>query len=269
MSVQCLPPESPKLTAQQMEKQKIEEARALQAKKLLEARLEIVSNMEVIRHNLRNLPGEAFNYVKSLCLDTAVKIVEHIKADLLNRQEAVSFDELRSLDVQTADIERDCELLKGQLQADNFQGKQPCQRIGESIYVPIGYNLETFNENQIDLNDFEMRSNEDAVTSFGSELVPFLTQRVAADVYAPMRGITGEDNPLMLPITVSTQTLGARVSYSPSYFINYLTLASPTSPVKGMLLPGRYIFMISTRDSKLFDKGVFDIPPTFDIDLFI
>ena len=114
-----------------------------------------------------------------------------------------------------------------------------------------------------------MFSSDVAIESFVTELTPFLSQRVVGDAFArasaAVGGISGP--PHMLTVTVSTHTQGARVSYSPSYFFSYAVLASPTSPVRGVILPGRYIFMISTPGVSKADKGIFDIPPIFNIDL--
>ena len=258
------------------QKRKLEEQRRLEAERLRTTerlaaeRAQMASDLAQIRHAVAQLPREVFEHVKSTFHNAAVKLVNNLKSAILNNAESISFDELRSVEVPTADIERNCEALKEQISFDHFEGKQPCRRIGESVIVPVDY-LGLRRLGSWDQSDQHWLSNEDAVEEFGSELVPFLTQRVAAQTYFPMRGVTGgmDETPLLLPVTVSAYTIGARVSYSPSYFVNYQALASPTSPVKGMILPGRYIFMISTPNSKIFDQGLFNVPPDFNIPLLV
>lgn len=258
------------------QKRKLEDQRRLEAEqlrtteRLAAERAQMASDLDEIRLEIAHFPREVFEHVRNKFHDVAVKLVNNLKIAILNNAEPISFDELRSVDVPTADIERDCETLKEQILFDQFGGKQPCYRIGESVVVPVDHQvlrgLDSWNE-----DNQRWLSNEDAVEAFGAELVPFLSQRVASQIYFPIRGLTGGMNqtPLMLPVTVRAYTLGARVSYSPSYFVNYQTLASPTSPVQGMLLPGRYIFMISAPNQKLFDQGLFNLPPDFDISLLV
>lgn len=253
------------LSAEQLHQKRLEEERA----QLLRRQEDIVVAMHAVRSSLRNFHSEAIQHTVHIFESTAVKIVDRLTRAILNKNEDVQFDELRSLEVPTADIERNCEQLKLQIANDRFDGKQPCQRIGETTFVPIAYDAFTSPIVDVDLDSTTWASNEEAVGGFASELTPFLTQRVAGEAFAPIRAMVGGigGTPFMLSVTVSTYTQGARVSYSPSYFISYMTLASPTSPVKGLILPGRYMFMISERGSNSFDKGVFDVPPHFDIDL--
>jgi len=114
------------------------------------------------------------------------------------------------------------------------------------------------------------------MTSFGQAfrdthvaLQRFIARRLGAYRFqnlAAAGGIGSTNN--MLPIEVHSPTRGARVSYSPSYFINYQVLASPTSPVKGFLHPGRYMFMLTTRGpTNVVDQGMFNVPPDYRIHL--
>jgi len=66
-------------------------------------------------------------------------------------------------------------------------------------------------------------------------------------------------------VQVSCRTPGLRIHISPAYFINWVFFGSPTTPVAGYVLPGRYVFagdgpMLPRRRR---DPAVFCIPPTY------
>lgn len=68
-----------------------------------------------------------------------------------------------------------------------------------------------------------------------------------------------------LQVQVSCLTPGLRIHISPAYFISWMFFGSPTTPVMGYVLPGRYVFagdgpMLPRRTR---DHGVFSIPPTY------
>jgi hypothetical protein len=68
-----------------------------------------------------------------------------------------------------------------------------------------------------------------------------------------------------LQVHVSCQTPGLRLHISPAYFISWVNFGSPTTPVAGYVLPGRYIFagdgpMLPKRKR---DLGVFCIPADY------
>jgi hypothetical protein len=72
-----------------------------------------------------------------------------------------------------------------------------------------------------------------------------------------------------LQVEVSCQTPGLRVHIAPAYFINWVYFGSPTTPVTGNVLPGRYLFagdgpMLPTLTQ---DSGVFCIPPAYNVTL--
>ncbi len=68
-----------------------------------------------------------------------------------------------------------------------------------------------------------------------------------------------------LQVQVSCLTPGLRIHISPAYFISWVFFGSPTTPVAGYVLPGRYVFagdgpMLPRRRK---DHAVFCIPPTY------
>jgi hypothetical protein len=262
-----LPPENDPQKRRTEQQRRLEEQRLQEIRRREEERARLASDLGEIRAALASLPLEIFNWARHRLQDVAVRIVDDLKAAILDKARPMSFEDISGLGVPTADIERDCETLKEQIEPDGLNGSHPCREISPGVVVPIDRSGAMASSHQ--LPEMRWLSNTEAVNAFGRELVPFLIQRVAASAYFPMRGIAGgmSPTPLMLPVTVSAITLGARVSYSPSYFVNYQTLASPTSPVYGVLLPGRYIFMISTAGSKQYDQVLFNVPPDLTIPL--
>jgi hypothetical protein len=72
-----------------------------------------------------------------------------------------------------------------------------------------------------------------------------------------------------LRVQVSCCTRGLRIHVSPAYFISWVYFGSPTSPVVGYVLPGRYIFagdgpMLPRRKK---DPTVFCIPADYNPDI--
>jgi len=68
-----------------------------------------------------------------------------------------------------------------------------------------------------------------------------------------------------LQVQVSCLTPGLRIHVAPAYFISWVFFGSPTTPVTGYVLPGRYVFagdgpMLPKRTQ---DTGVFCIPPSY------
>jgi|GEM_PF-2121428 len=68
-----------------------------------------------------------------------------------------------------------------------------------------------------------------------------------------------------LRVQVSCLTPGLRIHVAPAYFINWVFFGSPTTPVSGYVLPGRYVFagdgpMLPKRTR---DNGVFSIPHSY------
>ena len=69
-----------------------------------------------------------------------------------------------------------------------------------------------------------------------------------------------------LQIQVSCRTPGLRLHVSPAYFVTWVFFGSPTTPVTGWVLPGRYIF---AGDGPMLpnltvDNATFCIPPTYN-----
>lgn len=235
-------------------------------------RAEVANAVIEIDDELSTIPERVFTHLVHKVSSATTIIVKQIRNTILGATDEGTLEALRSLGIPTADIEHDCEQLRSQVEADRYSGRLVCQSIGQGPFVPISDAELMANEryyHQQSEHDVRLLSTEEAVDNFCNELNPFLAHRVAGRGYFPLaQSIVGGPSQ-MLPIKVFSPTSGARVSYSPAYFINYITLAAPTSPVLGSILPGRYIFMISTAYGKKFDQGVFDIPPSFNINLLV
>lgn len=75
---------------------------------------------------------------------------------------------------------------------------------------------------------------------------------------------------LGVPFQVITKYDGLRVHYSPAYFFNpSLVFGSPTSPVLGLIQPGRYLFGVAGRGlaEPWFSTAEVDIPPDDHMEL--
>lgn len=223
----------------------------------------------------RNRQG-TFETLKQEVADAVVDVVAEIRRDLLgSSDEGSSAEALHSLRIPTHDVEKNCDYLRDQLNADRFQGRLLCRKIGDLPYVPVSDTEYWLNEAAYAdglQHDVRWLPTDEAVDGFLKELESFLLQRIAGSIYLPERildfgGLISA--PTMLSVNVASHTSGARVEYSPAYFHQYIVLSAPTSPVSGMVLPGRYIFLISKRATKKYDKGVFDIPPSFSIQLLV
>lgn len=68
-----------------------------------------------------------------------------------------------------------------------------------------------------------------------------------------------------LQVQVSCLTPGLRIHVAPAFFINWVYFGSPTTPVTGYVLPGRYVFAGDGPMLPKFtkDNGVFCIPPSY------
>lgn len=236
------------------------------------------SSVQRVLEELKTVHERIFLYWKEHFLDDASAIVKELKESILQQEIPLAVDNLRALAVQTADIESNCAQLKKQVAEDRFEGRLACLRTGEGPFIPVSDseffgNTKLYNDLPHDV--FTLIDTEMAVDNFCDELTPFLTQRLAGQAYLPRAdalvggtsGGGGMNN--LLPIRVFSPTIGARVSYSPAYFISYIVFSAPTSPAIGMVAPGRYIFMLTMNNSDLFDRGVFDVPLTFDIPLAV
>jgi hypothetical protein len=102
----------------------------------------------------------------------------------------------------------------------------------------------------------EPLSPKDAQTSFVSRLSKFISARFSATTLPPSSA--------GLSFTVETRTRGGRVHVSEAYFHDPKRIfGAPTSPVRGRLQPGRYIFGVSSgRHPAQFDlEAEYDVPP--------
>jgi len=110
-----------------------------------------------------------------------------------------------------------------------------------------------------------------AIAETKKNLTSFLSFRFAAaskaesvgtswrEGFESTRGQSGSKGGLA--VTVSCRTHGLRLHIAPSYFRTWVFFGSPTTPVSGSVLPGRYSF---ASDGPLVDPGVFSIPPTYN-----
>lgn len=72
-----------------------------------------------------------------------------------------------------------------------------------------------------------------------------------------------------LTVQLNTVNHGLQIQASPAYFVNWSYFGSPTSPITGSLIPGKYIFAGSGVGLPTFtvDPTIVDIPPNFNITL--
>ncbi len=250
-----------------------------------------VSKPEYSRLDFGAVTTALFQNLQSHIHDAASAICENLANQILDEgNQPISFEGLRHATASTADIEQNVEQLQRQLHFTRsyYDGYLPCIPAGEFI-VPIAIpNFETgkyapipnpadiyyiFKNRPSDIYpEVHYLKPEEAVFGFSQQLTAFLTGRMAASTYFSF-GKRPSDSPggsNMLTVRVHTQTIGARVSYSPAYFINFIVFSGPTTPAESYILPGRYIFLLATADrDEIRDSGVFDIPPSFDLTLMV
>lgn len=217
---------------------------------------------------------EEYHWARRRHGSSAEAIADELFEHLVRDDRSVDFSQLRSASAQTADIEDSLEKLDNLVHVLRRGGSDSirCVEIEETP-IPISADEELIyrlGRAESTNGPFEVNIN-DALRGVRRHLARFLVDRLASKFFA-VRGITGgmSNTPNLLSVQVSSHSVGARVSYAPAYFINYLPLAAPTSPVQGFILPGRYIFRLTTPGPRyLIDQQVFDIPPTFNISLMI
>ncbi len=251
--------------------------------------------------------SEIFNELRSDAHASVESVTEELSGLIKNELDQFQFGGLRELSIFTADIEYLLGWLEQQYRVSNRYGSRelPCYMINET---PIPVSIPSFNS-FIDKTDVELdgirkcnweKFNEiwyrevqedeqaklinadDAVDNSIAELTEFMKGRLAAKKYfdrfgvdhamvgPPSRPVVGDQSAVaMLSVEVHSKTPGERVSYSPAYFINYMVLAAPTTPVTGYLLPGRFVFMVSNSVVSKKDPGVFDVPPHYTINLMV
>ncbi len=204
----------------------------------------------------------------------AEELADDLCRDLLRDDRSINFAHLRNVPVQTADIEDNLERLARIFYILRRTGTDviPCAAAGK-FAVPISIDEEVaHNFGQLEARgDVFMIGFTKALEGVHKQLTEFLLDRIASKVFNKSKFHGGMSNtPNFLSITVSSRATGARVSYSPAYFINYMPLAAPTSPVQGVIAPGRYLFRLTTPGPQhLVDQQVFDIPPSFKISLMV
>ncbi len=205
----------------------------------------------------------------------AAEIVSVLRSPNASRD--LSFVNLRRLQARVADIEDNCHILNSEIQAARARfgperGVLRClDRSGR--YIPVARLDSTTDAMQGTVTPNQARIHSVPIDRVLTDVEPALSEFIeiraaageAEEMFARMGmlgGIGGVPSNTYR-ITVRSPTIGARVSYSPCYFINYTVLASPTSPVHGYIAPGRYVFMVTTTgQTSLYDPGQFDIPPS-------
>jgi hypothetical protein len=88
------------------------------------------------------------------------------------------------------------------------------------------------------------------------------TPRTAVALGAARAGFTSVVSPY-LNLEIQTEEPGLRIHYTPAYFIDWShVFGSPTTPLAGWILPGRYKFGGMRMNGEfLIDNANFDVPP--------
>ena len=213
---------------------------------------------------------QLIEWVKRFAVD-AQYLANHLIDQIRAPYAGLDFSLLRQVGIRFADVEDNVEKLKHQVQTSLRQGRDslPCLPVGE---LPVPVSTEWLaRSRQTGTEEDEVLPTDvpidEALDNAGRNLAPFIAQRVGSTAYLS-QVLGGMGGAQMLSVVVHSLHHGDRVSYSPAYFVNYSVLASPTTPVQGVVDPGTYIFMVTSPGRKpRRDHGVFPIPPKFDISL--
>ncbi len=147
-----------------------------------------------------------------------------------------------------------------------------------SSYPPVFYELAEFYRNrEIRFASVPVQVLERALRD---RITRFLRTRVGEDDEAPRptaRAVGAAPHGFLkgspyLSFQVSTPgRSGLRIHYTPSYFVDWNNVfGSPTTPVDGWILPGRYKFGAMTPNGDfLIDNANFDIPPLTSAELVL
>jgi hypothetical protein len=217
---------------------------------------------------------DKYNLHRRHLRSSAKSIADKLLQQLLRDDRSVDFSQLRDAPAPTADIEYSLQKLANLVHHLRLRRSDSIRCIEvEGSFIPISIDdALIYRQGQTDSpNGIFKVDIKDALSGVRRQLTSFLVNRLASR-YLPIGGITGGMNSMhnLLSVKVSSHSVGALVSYSPAYFINYMALGAPTSPVKGAILPGRYTFRLTTRGPRyLIDQQTFDIPPVFEIPLMI
>lgn len=200
-------------------------------------------------------------------------VVAGALVDRLHEGVDLDYGPLRGLHAETGDVEHHLDMLADHVNLPHVRstGALPCVEV-DGVAVPIASQHLLRRKSGRAAIRTKSAPLSQALEGVGHHLARFLSIRVAWDFFHPaQRPSLGMDpTKTMLAIKVHSHTSGGRVSYSPAYFINYIHLAAPTSPVHGRIQPGRYVFMVTTIGPKsVYDSQPFDIPPSFDVHLVV
>lgn len=216
--------------------------------------------------SLKTTATHLFDEIQTEFSESAQSAASRIVSQIGDGIWPISFDSLRALRIPTADIESICDQL-ALVAATRWPTWWPCRQIGDR-WIPILDDTAGLSISD-DNRSIEHVPKDDALRGVEVELSKFLRIRLATGPYLQLAGsvfgMSGNHN--LLHITVSSVTVGARVSYAPTFTFSYTALAAPTSPVSGYLPPGRYTFMLNLGNVSKFDTAQFDVPPTLTIPL--
>ncbi|MEW7849663.1 hypothetical protein AB2N08_13265 [Massilia aurea] len=206
--------------------------------------------------------------------DIVEPIVDEIRTDLASEKPTDSVYLLRGLGIYTADIEQNCSELKRQVLNNRYEQYLHAVVLSDQSVVPIADALvERISEfTTPPAFQLDRAPTEQVLDGFYKALKSFVLRRLIGQFMFPrMDALVGGpmfSGGTMLSVKVTSKlTSGARVEYSPIYYIAFTVLAAPTSPVRGLIPPGRYIFKLTTIINDLYDRGIFDVPHDFDIRL--
>ena len=204
--------------------------------------------------------------------DIVEPIVNDIRTDLTSEEPTDSIYLLRGLGIYTADIEQNCSELKRQVLNNRYEQYLHAVVLSDQSVVPIADALvERIRESTIPpAFQLDRAPTGQVLDGFAKALKSFVLRRLLGQFMFPrMDALVGghmSSGGTMLSVKVTSRlTSGARVEYSQIYYIALTVLAAPTSPVTGLIQPGRYIFRLTTASNDLYDRGIFNVPHDFDI----
>lgn len=165
---------------------------------------------------------------------------------------------LRTSGIYTGDIEADCSDLQKAAKATSFLlGVFGVNPDIPDLPVPISAPVLQFFSLPKNWSIRPVQSAE-LFKGFSKALELFLGIRFALTSRFP----TNTGIRPMISFTVHTRYDDGRVHYSPCYYIsNRSVFGAPTTPVRGQIDPGRYVFAVEYPGGPMQpDNGVYDVP---------